>query len=519
MLELIKKYSKTSAFISGLLSVAAFAPYFQIWAAFIGFGLLFFLLLNENSYKKLFIIGYFFGFAHFACGFSWVGQALLVDINKTGWLYPIALLASGGFFGLFASLSCVCCGIAKTTWNRWGVFCAAWVMSEWLRSFIFTGFPWNLLGYTWGFSLPMMQNASVGGVYLTSLFAVMSYSILGVLLYLPKKQILLTVLLFEIVLYGGNYAFGKWRLLNAKIEQTETLVRIVQPSIPQSMKWSREISEENFAKYLNLSKTETKNKPNWIVWGETASPFLLDEDMEHLYMATNILSDDALLISGMISRHYKDGKYLPHNSMLVIAKNGEVKSYYHKSHLVPFGEYIPLREYLPKFIQPIANTIGEFGKGEGAKTIEIYPYPKFSGLICYEIIFPHKIIDEKNRPDVIINLTNDGWYGNSAGPYQHWIITKFRAIEEGVSVLRVANNGISGLINAVGEEKGVLPLNYGGISDVYLEKTDGFVTIYSRNGNAPVIILCLLLMIFCVISRLKFRCEGISANECKKNRA
>lgn len=495
MYNLIAKYKKITAFVAGALSVLVFAPYFQLWAGFISFSLLVYLLIRGENWKENFKTGYAFGFAHFALGFSWIGNALLIDVEKFGWLYPIVLIASGGFFGLFTAFPAALSAIGCSKFRRWFIFCGAWVVFEWIRSFFLTGFPWNLLGYSWGVNLPLMQNAAIGGVYLTSLLAIAVYSIGGVWLYERKRNVLVTVLLIIVLVSGFAWGGGAWRLHNAEIGETSTLVRIVQPSIPQSMKWTRETAEDNFQDYVNLSASNTEDKPDWIVWGETASPFRLGDDEFHRRIAASVLPEDSILITGVISYHYNKGRYLPHNSMAVIDDNGEIKNYYHKTHLVPFGEYIPLRKYLPEFVRPVANAIGEFGRGEGASVFRVGNNLSFGGAICYEIIFPGEVVNKDNRPDVIINLTNDGWYGDSAGPYQHWITAKFRAVEEGIPVIRAANNGISGMINAYGEEKGVLSLNYSGVTDVKLEKSLSEVTFYGKHGNITVIILCLLLVL------------------------
>ena len=495
MVNLITRYKKTTAFMAGILSVAMFAPYFQVWAGVIGFSVLLYLLLCENKAKELFKIGYAFGFAHFAIGFSWVGNALLIDAERFGWLYPITLLAAGSFFGLFAAVPALMVVKGRTVLGKWLLFCGAWVVCEWIRSFLLTGFPWNLAGYSLAFDLPMIQNAAIGGVYLTSLLVIVLYSMGGLWLYRHSTKSFIFTVIMAALLISLSWGWGYWRLQNKKNLLTDTIVRIVQPSIPQTMKWTKESAENNFNTYVDLSKTASDTKPDMIIWGETASPFRLDEDDFHRNVAAAMLPKGSVLLTGMISYQYNKGFYRPHNSLVVLNDKGEIEWYYHKTHLVPFGEYIPLREYLPDFIRPVANAIGQLGKGDGAKVWQREGLPSIGGVICYEIIFPYEIVDEKNRPDVIVNVTNDGWYGESSGPYQHWVAAKFRAIEEGITVVRSANNGLSGMINAYGEEKGVLKLNYSGISDIKLEKSLGEITTYSRYGNIISLILCLILML------------------------
>lgn len=514
LLKYFAKHPMISSLAVGLLSVFSFAPYFNFAVAVCCFIVLMHLLLETDGWKEKFKLGYIFGFGYFAAGFAWVGNAVLIEPDTFGWLYPIILIAAGVFFGFFTAVPAACMSLAKDKFGEWLVFCGAWVIAEWVRSWFLTGFPWNLLGYSWAFNPELIQNAAIGGVYLTSLLVIMAYTVWGLMLNvyvdvlyadngdngikrLAKSSY--KALLIMVVIVLGNLFWGKARI--ADMPSSDVTVRIVQPSIPQSMKWTRELAEKNFQTYVDLSSTPSEERPNWVIWGETASPFHLDEDEEHRNKAIAFLKNGELLISGMISYHYNQGKILPHNSMVIIDDKGEVKGIYDKSHLVPFGEYIPLRKYLPKLIQPVANAIGEFGKGNGPKSFDINNYPQFGGAICYEIIFPHKVVDEAHRPEVIINLTNDGWYGDSAGPYQHWIAAKFRAVEEGIPVIRVANNGISGMINAFGEERKVLPLNFEGYADIKLEKALPESTFYAKYGNSVIIILCLILLIAGVIRR------------------
>ncbi len=493
-MNLAVKYAKSVAFMCGALSVLSFAPYYFIATAFISFSILLFLLIRAENAKQAFARGYWFGFAHFAFGLSWVGNALLVDAEKFGWLYPLTLLAAGGFFGIFFALPAMVSFYAKRNWQKWLSFGAAVVVFEWIRSFFLTGFPWNLQGYSLAFSTELIQAAALGGVYFLSLLAVLTYSVFGMWLAERGKRLfgggVSFVVLVIAVLWGG----GVWRLKHAELTETDTVVRIVQPSIPQKMKWNKQILEENFAEYIRLSGQKGELEPNLIVWGETASPFMLDVDEEHLQRVLPVIPQGGYLAAGMISYQPVKGRYLPHNSMAVINENGQVSAYYHKSHLVPFGEYIPLREYLPSFIQPVANAIGTFGKGKGPETIKLDGLPSFGGIICYEVIFPAEIVDKKNRPDFLINLTNDGWYGDSAGPHQHWVAAKMRAVEEGISVVRAANNGVSGVINAYGKEKQIMPLNKVGFLDVRLDKALADSTLYYQWGNCIIITFCLILL-------------------------
>lgn len=495
------KYAKTTAFLSGTVTVAAFAPYYFLPAAVGGFSVLLYLLLTAKSYKEAFVRGYVFGFAHFAFGFSWIGRALLIEPEKFGWLYPVVLAASGGFFGLFFALPAMMSFCGRSPLRKWIIFCAATVVLEWVRSFLFTGFPWNLTGYMLAGSNEMIQAAAFGGTYLLSLLVLLGCSAGGLWVYDRRKKVLFLIVCGLVLVVGVLWGTGRWRLATHQETESDVRVRIVQPSIPQKMKWDKEARENNFQTHLKLSAAEGKSKPDIIVWGETASPFMLDVDEEHRLQAAGIIPAGAYLAAGMITYQPAGDWYVPHNSMVVLDDDGRVAAMYHKSHLVPFGEYIPLREYLPDFVRPVANAIGTFGRGAGPEKISLPGLPSFGGIICYEAIFPHQVVNEQKRPEFLINLTNDGWYGNSAGPYQHWAAVRLRAVEEGITIIRAANNGISGVITAYGRERGVLPLNYEGFVDVCLNKPLADATFYSRTGNILILTFCLILLFLGSISR------------------
>ena len=495
MISFLFQHKKILSFVLGAIGSFSFAPYYFLPAAVVSFSVLLYLILIAKSKKQAFVTGYLFGFAHFAFGLSWIGNALLIEPETFGWLYPFAVGGLGAFFGLFFALPAVLTSCACRPWQKWLVFCSSVVIGEWLRSFLLTGFPWNLTGYSLAFSQTLIQVAAYGGTYFLSLLSLLAYSVFGLCLQNVNRKSFWRASLIFSSFFAFLFISGMLRLSFADDVETETLIEIVQPSIPQKMKWSKESLDKNFSLYTTLSASyDAENRPDFIIWGETASPFVLDIDEEHRLLAASILPEKGYLITGSVSYQPVMGKYRPHNSLLVLDHQGNIVDYYHKSHLVPFGEYIPLRDYLPSFIRPIANAIGSFGQGNGPKVITLEGKPSFGGIICYEVIFPHEIVNIKNRPDFLINLTNDGWYGNSAGPYQHWAAAKLRAVEEGIPLVRVANNGISGVFSAYGAEKGVMALNEKGIRLVRLPNSLLKATFYEKFGHRGILTFCLILM-------------------------
>lgn len=490
----LKNHPKTAAILLGALAVLALPPYYVFPVLFISFASLLWLLNRQVRFKTAFALGYWFGFAFFGLGFSWASNALLIDAASYGWLYPISLLASGTFFGLFTAFPAALTVYFKSPAAKLFAFAAFWTLSEWLRSFVLTGFPWNLLGSILAFRVEFLQTATIWGTYGLSLLIIL-FSAAPFLFSFHRRSynFLAASLLFGIPLLLS--VFGFWRLNHYRNTFLEPglSIRMVQPSIPQEMKWNRQALENNLQKYIELSRQPGLDKIDFVIWGETATPFPLDIDPEHLQQVRKAVPEKGFLVTGVVRYEFTPySEVIPYNSMFIIDSKGEIVDYYDKSHLVPFGEYIPLRQYLPSWIKPLTNTVANFQPGNGPKTINLQNYPQLSGLICYEIIFPSQVADKKNPPHWLINLTNDGWYGNSAGPYQHLVTTQLRAVEEGRSIVRVANSGISAAIDPLGRLIEYIPLNHYEAKDVILPSELYIFTIYSSCGNSIPLILCFL---------------------------
>ncbi len=484
-----------TAFTCGLLAVGSLPPFYFFPLLFFTFPVLLWLVHNAKSGKQSFKIGYAFGFAFFAFGFSWIGNALLIEAATFGWLYPIAFLASGFFFGLFIALPTWLSFYFKNIISQYLAFCSLWVLSEWIRSFILTGFPWNLLGSVLAFHDFLIQFASIGGTYILSLLVLLSVSapIFGI--NLPNKKNIFISIFTPLAILSFLSFYGFLRLDNASNEISETKIRLVQPAIPQSMKWNQAVLEDNFTDHIKLSQKKGMEDIDFIIWGETASPFPLDIDNYHLQNARYAIPKKGYLITGLVRYEFiNDKQYNTYNSLMIIDSQGRIVGQYDKSHLVPFGEYIPLRSWLPDWIRPVANVIGTFKSGKGPQKIDIPRQPSLGALICYETIFPHQIIDRNNRPQWIVNLTNDGWYGDSAGPYQHLVAARLRAVEEGITIARAANTGISALISPYGKILGQIPLNQKGNLDINLPKNSEFSTFYTQNGNFLILLIVSLLI-------------------------
>lgn len=485
------------SFFLGWLTVAALPPFYIFPVLFVTFPLLLWLLEKQKNFRQAFKIGYAFGFAFFAFGFIWIGNALLIEAKSFGWLYPIVWLACGAFFGLFAAFPAALSRYAPTKVANYVSFVCWWVVFEWLRSWFLTGFPWNLIGTALAFNDNLLQAASFGGTYFLSFLLLLLAGAPYLYLSSPSQKQLLKTLFFILFLGGSLYGYGYLRLKNTPLQEGKTTLRIVQPSIPQTMKWNEEALLQNLRQYVDLSLQKNNENIDFTIWGETAVPFPQNVDNPQLQQILPAVPPHGYLITGLI-RYTRDlNTYKPYNSMFVINPQGQVVGFYDKSHLVPFGEYIPLREYLPSWIRPLANVIGTFGAGNGPQNLTIDNHPSFGGLICYEVIFPGQIIDRASRPEWLVNLTNDGWYGDSSGPRQHLVSARLRAVEEGITVARVANTGISALISPYGQIIKSINLNQSGFADVKLPSPSQFSTTYSRFRNLTILLICGILLLIC----------------------
>lgn len=493
-----RKY-KTSALLFGLLLVAALPPFYHTWAVFTAFCGVFALSQKQSSVKRLSAIGYWFGFGYFSAGFYWIGNALLIDAAKTGWLYPFVLLLGGGFFGLFTIFPFAVMKLGKNIFSKILLLAAGWYFSaEWLRSVFLTGFPWNPLGSVLAFNPLWLQTLAWWGTYGLSMMIVVIATLPAVWLLKPNKRNLWTPLC-SLLLISGLYIYGDFALVQwGKLNVGEQIrVRLVQPSIPQTMKWSRDAIEKNFAQYVDLSRAEGLENIDFVVWGETASPFNLVYDLEHRLMAQEAVPPKGYLLAGILQDGYdtNTGDYLLYNSLAAMDYFGQIHDIYSKNHLVPFGEYIPLRKYLPKWIKPLTNMIGQFGKGEKYQTLKLDGYAEFAPLICYEVIFSGQIVRRQNKPKWAVVLTNDGWYGISAGPYQHLVAAQMRAVEEGISIVRSANSGISAVINPYGIITSQIGLSERGYIDDTVKISMSHQTLFGEYGNKIPLIVAMLLVI------------------------
>lgn len=502
------------AFAGGCAAAFAMPP-FSFWPLlFPALGGLYLLLAGDLRTKQAFAVSYLYGFGYFLSGLWWIGNALLVEGNEYQWAWPLAVIGLPLLLALFPAL----CLTAFHLFARYRTipgFCGfmfALALSEWLRGHLFTGFPWNLYGYGWSHIDAIIQTASVGGIYFLTLLTIFWGGAAGFLLIWQRPLLWrLSLFLFVTATIGLSFLYGHNRLGQYEPSFHNGLeLRIVQANIPQHEKWDSAFFRQNFEKYLSLSsppalppeKDRNNKEPpgsTIVIWPETAISFYhLENEVVHTALQEMLESYEtpAYLLTGILHRHGADYT----NSLTLYDKNLAPVTSYDKSHLVPFGEYIPFQDYIP--LKTVTSFTG-FKPGNGPVSQNAPAMPLYSPLVCYEIIFPGTVVNRSNRPGWIINVTNDGWYGNSPGPYQHLVKAKFRAIEEGIPVIRAAGTGISAVINPAGQI--IHKIGYGkdGVLTARLPQALPAPTLYARTGETVFSGFMLLLLLVFILSAIK----------------
>ncbi len=519
--ELNRRRRIALALLLGALSGLALPPWHFIPLLIPAFaGLLWLLDAAARSPRPLraaALTGWLFGVGHFAVGVHWIVEPFLVDVARHGWLAPFALVGMAGGLALFPAATALLTAVLSRRFTLAGIaralaFAGLWVFWEWVRSWLFTGFPWNLAGYVWAATPEIMQAAAYAGIFgislLTVVAAAMPAALAGPVSDPGSRRVLvawLAVTLFTVALPAAVWAGGAARLKSApgySADNDTAMVpgvrlRIVQANIPQRQKWQPALRAGHLQRHVALSRQPSGRAPTHVIWPETAVPFFLANDSNVREFAAAAVPRDGALITGAPRRSAGSGPGRFWNAAHAITSNGEIVASYDKAHLVPFGEYVPLRGILP--IDKLVPGQGDFTAGAGRQTLAVPGLPPVSPLICYEAIFPGAVVRSDERPGWLLNLTNDAWFGTSAGPQQHFAIAAARAVEEGLPMVRAANTGISAVIDPYGREVVSLELGVEGIIDSGLPNALP-PTLYARWGNAvPGALLLIVVALIAVL--------------------
>jgi len=533
------------AFLAGASTTLALPPADMWPVPFITFPILVWLVDGTAGSRPRGVLaaagtGWWFGFGYFLAGLYWVGYAFLVDAKTFGWLLPFAVIALPAAMAVYTALGLA---LARLIWpggtTRVLALAASLTLTEWLRGHLFSGFPWNTYGYALISPLWLAQGAALIGIWGLTFLAVGLYASPAVL----TDQDAGTWRRWLVVLLGGVVTmtlavYGAVRLEWSPTRFVEGVrLRVMQPNLQQDEKFNYSQKQEVMRRYLALSEGPAGPQSiglrnvTILIWPESAFPFFLVREPEALAQLDKLLSPGTVLITGAIRPpDIPPGTVVTraYNSIYVIGQGGSILSVYDKIHLVPFGEYLPFQGLLERLgLVQLTKVRGGFIPGEHRRNHPVPGAPNFLPLICYEIIFPGdavprreqegwfyrhigryldwpSVVGSGGRPGWLLNVTNDGWFGASAGPYQHFQQARVRAIEEGLPLVRAANSGISAVVDPLGRIINSLPLGSEGVFDAPLPQPIAR-TPYARLGDGPVGAVVGITLLWALLWRTRWR--------------
>ncbi len=483
----------------GALATLSAPPAYAIPVLLIAFPGLLWILDGVGGRRAAFLVGWAFGFGFFVPGLYWIAFALTVDLAAYFWMIPFAVAGLPAVLAVFTGLAMLALHMLPVAGlSRVLAFAVLWGLSEWLRGQMFTGFPWQLVGYGWVAWAPVLQSVSVIGIYGLSLLTVAATALPAALVDRSGaswSRAGILACLGALVLFCGIAAAGAVRLGDRVEDVPGVRLRLVQPNIAQTDKWNPELAPEHFALHLALSQRPGPQPVTHVIWPETAVPYAVGRNPPVRKAIASATPPGGLVVTGT-PRFADAPRRQIWNSLAAIDDEGAIVGTFDKFHLVPFGEYVPLRGILP--IEKITPGRLDFSPGPGPRTLALPGLPPVSPLICYEVIFPGAVTDpdpDAERPRWLLNLTNDAWYGNTAGPHQHFAITRTRAVEEGIPLVRVATTGISGVVDPHGRVVASLALGVQGVVDSPLPMSLAELTPFARWRNVPFWAITLMIVL------------------------
>ena len=488
------------ALLTGAASALAFEPA-GLWLLMpVAFAILLELLDRTESLWRAILVGWLFGFGQFVVGLNWIATAFTFQSNMPPWLGWVAVVLLSLYLAIFPALAT---GLAWRIGRGKEValvlaLAGAWAITEWLRAGIFTGFPWNPAAAAL-VPTPLISVTALIGTYGLSALTVL----LGSVIWLEIRRKWLPGVLIVVA------SVILWLLPSAAIPDaplTVRPIRIVQPNIGQQDKWRPGFADEAANRLASLSSRPGGERPRLLMWPEAAVTDPLQDDRSgspqayaayERARAAGSIQDKEYLLTGAIALQSRDGRMLSGatNSIFVLAPGGKVVGRYDKAHLVPYGEYLPMRPLLSSLgLSRLAPGDVDFTAGPGPRTIDVPGWGEIGLQICYEIIFSGHVVDWQNRPDFIFNPSNDAWFG-SWGPPQHLAQARLRAAEEGVPVIRATPTGISAIIDAHGKVVEKIGWREAGVIDSVLPAAASRPTLFSHFGNTVPLILAFALLI------------------------
>jgi len=505
------------AFIAGAASALAVAPVNAWPVLFATFPVLVWLIDGSTQGRRsavwsAAIAGWCFGFGYFLFGLYWIGYAFLVDAKTFGWLLPFAVAGLPAYLAIYTALGAA---FARLIWVRGPLrllaFASTMTIAEWLRGHVLSGFPWNTFGYALTQPLALAQSVSLVGVWGLTFLALAVCATPAILADeksdapAPWRP-----LLIGLIVVAAFFGYGLARLASyPTVYVPKAKLRLMQPNLQQDQKFNYSAKNEVMERYLRLSNRATGpdskgvHDATVLIWPEAAFPFFLTREPDALAQIADLIKPNTELITGAVrAAPSEPGQRVTraYNSIYIIDGDGSIRGIYDKVHLVPFGEYLPLGPLLQKLgLQNLTKATGGFLAGDRRRAMDVAGAPKVLPLICYEAIFPGAAVPPGQRPGWLVNVTNDGWFGISSGPYQHFQQARVLAIAEGLPLVRAANTGISAVVDPVGRIIKSLPLGSEGVLDSQLPRALS-PTVYARFGNY-ILIACLAFSLILVIKR------------------
>ncbi len=470
-------------FLLGLISSYSLPPYNLFYLNFFSYPTFLWILLKFSKYKvKSFNIGWTFGFGYFISNLYWITNSLTFeDIFKP--YIPFALILIPLFLGLFYGLSTLTFSFLNPKKNFLSILTLVTSLSifEFIRSFLFGGFPWNLISFSFVSYLEFIQLLSIIGTYAFNSIIILLFLLPTILFFNYKKNFKISIFIFFLLISLTNYLFGSLNLKNYELNKKKDLgftIKIIAPNIDINRYFQNENPREFISELIKISEPNPNNKTLFILPEGILSSIYFEDLKKLKSLFSNNFSDKHKIVLGM--NIYENQKI--YNSLLVLDNEVNILGKYYKNKLVPFGEFLPFEKILGNLgFKKITQGYQSFSAGILRDPIKLNDY-NFMPLICYEVIYSGKINTSKKNYDFILNISEDGWFGNTIGPNQHFSHSIFRSIEEGKPLIRSSNNGISAFVNPKGQvinqklttDKGFIEINS-------FKKSNK--TIFSSQGN------------------------------------
>jgi apolipoprotein N-acyltransferase len=506
---------------AGAISSFAMAPY-DLWPLlFVTLPVFVWLLdgagAGRAGWISAFASGWWFGFGYFVAGLYWIGMAFLVEADRFAWLMPFAVAGLPAYLAFYTGFGAL---LARLLWapgaSRVFAFALAMTVAEWLRGHLLTGFPWNSFGYALAAVPAFAQIASVIGLWGLTLAALAVFASPAVLVdkaEATKRPWLLPAVAATVL--AALAAFGSYRLSTTPTTFVAgTKLRIMQPNLPQDQKFQASAKHAIMDRYTSISdrasgpERQGVRDVTHLFWPESAFPFFLEQEPDALARIADLLRGGAVLVTGAarLEEPRAAAEARVYNSIRVIGGDGAIIATADKVHLVPFGEFLPFQNLLESIgLEQLTRVRGGFSAAPRLRALSIPGLPPAAPLVCYEAIFPGVVIPDGPRPAWLLNVSNDAWFGLTAGPHQHFAQARLRTIEEGLPLVRATNNGVSAVVDPLGRIVGSLALGQDGVLDAPLPRAIA-PTIYARYGEAGALAIgALFALIVAVNRRKKFR--------------